>query len=148
MEPKKVLQITLAAALFTGISALADKPQNKGGKYQYEYEHDYEKEDRYKKEEKYKKQEKYEKHKKYEEKKQKPVPYGLEKKTQKGEPLPPGWQKKIQKGEVMDEDMLKRARIIHSKEYPKTPGSEIYQIENKIFRVMKATREILEVLKD
>ncbi len=136
MNPEKILQITLAAALFTGMSALADKPQNKGGKYQYEHEYDYEK------------QEKYEKHKKYEEKKQKSIPYGLQKKTQKGEPLPPGWQKKIRKGEVMDEDMLKRAKVIHSKDYPKTPGSEIYQIENKIFRVMKATREILEVIKN
>ncbi|WP_428025195.1 hypothetical protein [Arcobacter sp.] len=78
---------------------------------------------------------------------QKNIPSGLQKKVQKGKPLPPGWQKKIAKGEVLDLKTLSTAKIVYSTKYPKINGTKIYELENKIFRVMSATREILEVLK-
>ncbi len=79
--------------------------------------------------------------------KQKNLPHGLQKKVQSGKQLPPGWQKKIAKGEVVDLQTLSHAKVVYLPKYPKIEGTRIYEIENKVFRVMNATREILEVLK-
>jgi hypothetical protein len=82
-------------------------------------------------------------------KKQKSLPPGLEKKIQSGKELPPGWQKKIVKGEVLDKDVYHNAVIVTREERYRLPpspvGTKLLKIENKIIRVMDATRTILDV---
>ena len=84
-------------------------------------------------------------------KKHKHLPPGLAKKVERGGELPPGWQKKVAAGEVLDEDLYKRAKPLSDEErrrYPSTSkaGTKLLKIENKIIRVMDATRVILDVL--
>ncbi len=79
-------------------------------------------------------------------KKQKVIPYGLQKKVQSGKELPPGWQKKIAKGEVVDDAILQNAKVVDVL-YPSIKGTKVYEVGDKIFRLQNATREILEVLK-
>lgn len=82
-------------------------------------------------------------------KKHKNLPPGLEKKIQRGKDLPPGWQKKIVKGEVLDNELYLNAvpvTIEERKYLPPSPtGTKLLKIENKIIRVMEATRTILDV---
>ncbi len=80
-------------------------------------------------------------------KKEKSIPYGLQKKVQRGGQLPPGWQKKIAKGEVLDQDILNRGRVIKTDEYSDIRGTKIYEIQDKIVRISNATKIILDVLK-
>ena len=132
--------IAFSSLLIFSTSLFADK--NKYDDYESEYKHS--------KKEKYEKYEKYEdyekKHKK--EKKYKELPKGLEKKVHRDGELPPGWQKKYQRGEVLDKEDLRHAREIRNYErYPEIKGTKIYEIQDKIFRVTNATREILEVFK-
>jgi len=84
-------------------------------------------------------------------KKQKHLPPGLAKKVERGGELPPGWQKKVAAGEVLDEDLYKRAKPLSDEErrrYASTSkaGTKLLKIENKIIRVMDATRVIIDVL--
>ena len=79
-------------------------------------------------------------------KKQKVIPYGLQKKVQTGKELPPGWQKKIAKGEVVDDKVLQNAKVLDSI-YPVIKGTKVYEVGEKIFRLQNATKEILEVFK-
>ena len=73
----------------------------------------------------------------------KDVPKGLQKKVAKGKALPPGWQKKLSKGEKLDKGVYKAGTII-------TPidknGVVTLKVEDKTIRLMKATREIVEIL--
>ncbi|AXH11190.1 hypothetical protein [Halarcobacter bivalviorum] len=128
---KVVKTIAISSILFFSTTLLADKYNN----YEDKYKHD--------------KKEKYEK--KYEEKKHtkyKQLPPGLEKKVHKDGKLPPGWEKKYQRGEVLDKEDLRKAREIRDyKKYPEIKGTKVYEIQDKIFRVTNATREILEVFK-
>jgi len=82
-------------------------------------------------------------------KNQKKLPSGLEKKLERGGELPPGWQKKLAKGEILEQDMYasaKRVSDVDMKKYPKSEsGSELLQLEDKIIRIKKDTKEILEV---
>jgi len=81
-------------------------------------------------------------------KKQKTLPPGLEKKIARGSELPPGWQKKIAKGEVLDTDLFDKAERIPNKptkNYPNTKNTELLKLEEKILRIEKDTREILEI---
>ena len=82
-------------------------------------------------------------------KKQKKMPPGLEKKYQRTGELPPGWQKKLHKGEILDSNIYDQGKIIADpvEDHPVTPeiGTEIIQIEDRIIRIKKDTREILEV---
>jgi len=83
-------------------------------------------------------------------KKQKQLPYGLQKKVDRGGELPSGWQKKLVKGEVIDQDILRHAKIVKTNYYYgypyKTKNSEVYQVQDKIIKVMKATNIIMDVL--
>lgn len=79
-------------------------------------------------------------------KEKKVIPYGLQKKVQSGKELPPGWQKKIVKGEVVDEQILKNAKVLDT-QYPIIKGTKVYEVGEKIFRLQNATKEILEILK-
>ncbi|PRM90680.1 hypothetical protein [Aliarcobacter cryaerophilus] len=93
----------------------------------------------------------YQKNKDYNDKKikyekQKDIPHGLQKKVNNGGTLPPGWQKKIEKGQFANSDILSNGRIVTSK-YPRIKNTEVYEVENKVFRIYKDTREILDILK-
>jgi len=83
-------------------------------------------------------------------KKQKQLPRGLQKKVDRGGELPRGWQKKLVKGEVIDPDVLRQAKIVTTSDYSKYPyktqDSEVYKVQDKIIKVMKATNVIIDVL--
>ena len=83
-------------------------------------------------------------------KKQKNLPYGLEKKLERTGELPPGWQKKLVKGNVLDPSLYKRSKPFVSKSNnssvkPKQ-GTEVLQIEDRIIRIKKDTKEILDIM--
>jgi len=86
-------------------------------------------------------------HKVKKEKKQKQIPYGLQKKMKNGGTLPPGWQKKVQKGEVADSTILDNGRILKSKVYENIENTDVYKVQERVFRVARDTKEILEILK-
>lgn len=79
--------------------------------------------------------------------KQKEIPVGLQKKLENGERLPAGWEKKLAKGQVADEQMLREGRVLNTNLYPNIKNTEIYQVENRIFRVAQDTKMILEIFK-
>lgn len=80
----------------------------------------------------------------------KPLPPGLQKKVERGEALPPGWQKKLARGSIMEDEYYSRAVIIpkSSPEYipETTPGTELLKIQNRIYRIKRDTREIVDIL--
>ena len=88
------------------------------------------------------KKEKVQKHRK--------LPRGLQKKVDRGGELPPGWQKKLVKGDVISDEVLTHSKVLHTTDYSsypyKTQGTEVYRVENKIIKVIKATNVILDVL--
>lgn len=82
--------------------------------------------------------------------KHKSLPPGLQKKLDRGGELPPGWQKKVKRGEVLDDDLYDYGEVIADEKtlpgYPKdAPGTEIIRIHEKIIRIKKDTREILDI---
>ena len=81
--------------------------------------------------------------KKVKNEKQKEIPPGLQKKLEKGERLPAGWEKKLAKGQVADEQMLREGRVLNTNLYPNIRNTEIYQVENRIFRIAQNTKMIL-----
>jgi hypothetical protein len=68
----------------------------------------------------------------------------LQKKLERGEALPPGWQKKLAKGEVLD-------RAVYARSHELVPvnnkGVVTIQVEGRVLRLYKATREIVDILK-
>lgn len=71
------------------------------------------------------------------------LPPGLQKKAENGQSLPPGWQKKLAKGEKMDDAVYEKGEII----IPINKHGEItLRVDDKVVRLYKATREIIEVL--
>ena len=84
-------------------------------------------------------------------KKHKQLPPGLQKKLERTGELPPGWEKKLQVGEVLDDDIYGHSTPVTGEndvyEYEVKPGTEVVQIEDKIIRITKGTREILEILR-
>ena len=81
-------------------------------------------------------------------KKQKAIPPGLEKKLERTGELPPGWQKKLVEGEVLDPSIYKIAKPVSNmpKGYSTEPGTELLQLEDKIIKVKKNTKEILDIM--
>ncbi len=75
--------------------------------------------------------------------KMKQLPHGLQKKVERGKPLPPGWQKKIARGEVLDSETYKRGKVIVPLD---KNGLVTMQVDGKVVRLFKATREIFDVL--
>lgn len=75
--------------------------------------------------------------------KQKPLPPGLQKNMQRGKALPPGWQKKLAKGEILDKDIFNRGIIIVP---PDMNGLMTIRVEDKLIRLLKSTREIVDIL--
>lgn len=85
--------------------------------------------------------------KEFKNKKQKNLPYGLQKKVNNGGTLPPGWQKKLAKGEIADESILREGVILRDNRYPYIKNTKVYQVQDRIFRVVNDTKEILDILK-
>jgi hypothetical protein len=83
-------------------------------------------------------------------KKMKPLPAGLQKKLARGGELPPGWQKKVARGEVLDEDVYHLSESLpedlKNQLSTQPPGTKIIRAQDKIIRVMEATREIVDVM--
>jgi len=75
--------------------------------------------------------------------KMKQLPYGLQKKVERGKPLPPGWQKIIARGEVLDYETYKRGKVIVPLDKTRLVT---LQVDGKVVRLFEATREIVDVL--
>ena len=71
------------------------------------------------------------------------LPPGLEKRLEQGKPLPPGWARKLSVGEVLDERIVDRGEVV-------VPlyddGAITPAVEGETFRLIEATREIVEIL--
>lgn len=84
--------------------------------------------------------------------KNKSLPPGLQKKYERTGELPPGWQKKLHRGAILDDELYEYGTtvVIEDDGYDygieETPGTEILRIEDRIIRITKDTREILEIL--
>lgn len=83
-------------------------------------------------------------------KKMKTLPPGLEKKLERTGELPPGWQKKLVKGEILDPGLYELSRKISDPQqgdvqHPDA-GTEVIKIEDRIIRIKKDSREILDIL--
>ena len=80
----------------------------------------------------------------------KPLPPGLQKKMARGWNLPPGWQKKLQRGEVLPVDLYARAEKLPEDLLRKLPPQrkdvEAVILENKVVKILRKTREILDIL--
>ncbi|MBD3641580.1 MAG: hypothetical protein HUJ18_11355 [Marinobacter sp.] len=72
-----------------------------------------------------------------------PLPPGLQKKVERGEPLPPGWQKKLdyRRGDYFDRELLRYGRV-----YDIDGRRQRIEIEDKVYTVIKDTREIVDIL--
>ena len=81
--------------------------------------------------------------------KSKGLPPGLAKKVARGGDLPPGWQKKCVRGEIMPLEVYKQChplpREVAVKLPPPPKDTILITIEGKVVRLVKATREILDV---
>ena len=78
------------------------------------------------------------------------LPRGMEKKLARTGELPPGWAKKLHPGEVISADgyacRVPMPDDLRRSLPPPPPGTELIRIEDRIFRIMRATHEILDVL--
>ncbi len=75
-------------------------------------------------------------------KKYKHLPPGLQKKLDRGQSLPPGWQKKVARGEVLDINIYRRGQVFIPVD---SHGIITIVVDNKLIRLIRATREILDV---
>lgn len=75
--------------------------------------------------------------------KEKGLPPGLQKKAKKGKPLPPGWQKKLVAGHILERDIYNHGKIIKKVD---DKGLITISIEGKLVRLVKNTREIVEII--
>ncbi len=82
--------------------------------------------------------------------KYKDLPPGLQKKVARGGDLPPGWQKKLARGEVVDDAVWRESRRLPpdllDRLGPLPRDTEIRYVEDKVYRVMRNTREIVDIL--
>ena len=78
------------------------------------------------------------------------LPRGMEKKLARTGELPPGWTKKLGPGDVVSAEgygcRLPMPDDLRRSLPPPPPGTELIRIEDRIFRIMRATHEILDVL--
>ncbi len=87
--------------------------------------------------------------KKKNKKKRKSLPPGLAKKLARGGTLPPGWQMKVARGEVMDYEVYNNASPLPEELLRKLStipeGTVLLQVGNKIVKVIKASRKIIDL---
>lgn len=78
------------------------------------------------------------------------MPYGLQKKLDRGGKLPPGWETKVARGEVLDDEILR-----HSEELPDAlvrrlpevrDGTKVRRVGNKVVRVLDGTGTVVDVI--
>ena len=69
------------------------------------------------------------------------LPPGLQKKVDRGGELPPGWKKKLARGEILSEDIYSHGHVV---EYDDC--CEKVYVEDQIIKVIKDTREIVDIL--
>lgn len=81
--------------------------------------------------------------------KEKKLPPGLRMKLERGGELPPGWQKKVARGEVLDAEIYSHSHSLPDEIRRRMPrdidGTSIRRIDDRIVRVMDATRTVLDV---
>ena len=75
--------------------------------------------------------------------KAKTLPYGLQKKLEKGQSLPPGWEKKLKVGYHLEKDIYRQGAIVVPLD---SKGLLTIRLEGKLVRLVEATREIVEIL--
>ena len=122
----KTLFVTIIAVAFLSNPAFAKKPKHAdkhANKYAQEHGHG-----------------KSHGHKNKNKKKR--LPPGLQKKVDRGQALPPGWQKKVARGQVLDARVYRMGRVIIPVDQY---GAVSILVDNKVIRVIQATREILDV---
>jgi len=73
----------------------------------------------------------------------KTLPYGLQKKVEKGQSLPPGWEKKLKVGYHLERDIYRQGAIVVPLD---SRGLLTIRLEGKLVRLVGATREIVEIL--
>jgi hypothetical protein len=82
--------------------------------------------------------------------KEKRLPPGLQKKLERGWDLPPGWQDKVRRGEVLPYDLYKNAERLPddiARQMPRHRDDiDTLILENKAVKIMKKTREIVDIL--
>lgn len=81
--------------------------------------------------------------------KKKKLPPGLQKKVANGGNLPPGWQKKFARGEVVSDEVYStKQRLPRSilDDIRDIDGTEVILIDDKVARVIKDTRTIIDVI--
>ena len=73
----------------------------------------------------------------------KTLPYGLQKKVERGQSLPPGWEKKLKVGYHLERDIYRQGAIVVPLD---SRGLLTIRLEGKLVRLVGATREIVEIL--
>ncbi len=86
----------------------------------------------------------------YSSSKPKELPRGLQKKLQRDKQLPVGWQNKLIIGQKLDPIFIEQAIIVskpryYNKDIEKSPRETIYQVEDKLIKVMTATNIIMDI---
>ena len=71
------------------------------------------------------------------------LPPGLQKKVARGQELPPGWKKKLQPGSIMDRAVYDHGVVIRSED---AHGIVTIRVEDEVVRLIRATREIVDIL--
>lgn len=77
------------------------------------------------------------------------LPPGLAMNLKRGKPLPPGWQKKLAPGYRLEDAWMGSFIPVSYDDLPRVrrvPNTQLYYHDNKVVRVMSATREILDVI--
>ncbi len=77
------------------------------------------------------------------------LPPGLAKNLKRGKALPPGWQKKLNPGYRIEDEIWKSFSPISYDmvtNLKKRSDASLYYHDNKVYRIMNATREILDVI--
>ena len=75
--------------------------------------------------------------------KAKKLPFGLQKKLEKGQSLSPGWQKKLIVGKRLDKSIYQQGDIVVPLD---SRDLLTMRLEGKLGRLVKATREVVEIL--
>lgn len=71
------------------------------------------------------------------------LPPGLQKKVERGGELPPGWRKKLREGDTLGVRFYRAGRV-----EPVNARYEKVHVEDKVYTVIKNTREIVDILSE
>lgn len=71
------------------------------------------------------------------------LPPGLQKKVERGESLPPGWKKKLQRGDRFPSDYYRYGAVDRIDD-----RYDRIRLEDRIYRVIRDTREIVDILQN